>query len=267
MGEALAMRLTDRQWELIEHFFPQPRRRRDGRGRPWASNRACVEGILWVLRTGARWRDLPPSYPNGPTCWRRLRQWEDDGIWVEALQQLLAPLNHHELLQWDETFLDGSFVAAKKGATEWVKPSVGRDKAHGTGRWPGHSSGSATRERFAGRGHAGGERWHYPCGPHGSLIEGRPVCGCYGRMDWREELPAVGLTKIGYSRICASRTDGDRRSWTGWRFLSVPRSRVLLLSALLHHSVVLFIHSKRPGHGGAGASDCRWDTQGVHGGS
>ena len=123
------MRLSDRQWELIRHFFPQPKRRRDGRGRPWASNRDCVDGILWVLKTGARWRDLPQPYPSGPTCWRRLRQWEDAGIWIEAWQQLLAALNHHQLLQWDETFLDGSFVAAKKGATLWEKPSAGRGQS------------------------------------------------------------------------------------------------------------------------------------------
>ncbi len=46
------MRLNDRQWALMEYFFPEPKRRRDRRGRPWASNRECVEGILWVLRTG-----------------------------------------------------------------------------------------------------------------------------------------------------------------------------------------------------------------------
>jgi transposase len=84
------MRLSERQWELIENLFPEPKRRRDGRGRPWASNRQCVEGILWVLRTGARWRDLPAEYPSGVTCWRRLRRWEDEGVWLEAWQQLLA---------------------------------------------------------------------------------------------------------------------------------------------------------------------------------
>ena len=45
--------LTDAQWSLIEPLLPEPKRRKDNRGRPWASNRACLEGILWVLRTGA----------------------------------------------------------------------------------------------------------------------------------------------------------------------------------------------------------------------
>jgi transposase len=53
-----------------------------------------VEGILWVLRTGARWRDLPSEYPSGVTCWRGLRRWEYEGVWLEAWQQLLAALNH-----------------------------------------------------------------------------------------------------------------------------------------------------------------------------
>src|SRR5579883_2085869 len=64
--------LTDEQWELIEPLFPKPRRRRDKRGRPAAPNRACFEGILWVLQTGAAWRFLPDEFPSPSTCWRRL---------------------------------------------------------------------------------------------------------------------------------------------------------------------------------------------------
>lgn len=109
-----------------EYFFPAPKRRQDGRGWPWAPNRECVEGILWVLKTGARWRDLPPEYPSGPTWWRRLRQWEERGVWLQAWLALLAALNHDQLLDWDETFLDGSFVSAKKGALELAKPSGAR---------------------------------------------------------------------------------------------------------------------------------------------
>jgi hypothetical protein len=51
--------LSEEQWAVLIPLFPEPRRRKDGRGRPWASNRACLQGILWILRTGARWRDLP----------------------------------------------------------------------------------------------------------------------------------------------------------------------------------------------------------------
>jgi hypothetical protein len=56
------MDLTDKQWEILEPLF-RPRRRPDGRGRPWQDSRAVLNGVLWVLRTGAPWHDLPPRYP------------------------------------------------------------------------------------------------------------------------------------------------------------------------------------------------------------
>ena len=56
-------------------------------------------------------------------------RWEDEGVWLEAWQQLLAALNHQHLLEWDETFLDGSFVSAKKGALLSEKPSAGRGQS------------------------------------------------------------------------------------------------------------------------------------------
>jgi transposase len=110
--------LTDEQWELIEPLFPQPKRRKDNRGRPWASNRDCLEGILWILQTGAAWRFLPEEYPSPSTCWRRLKQWEEEGVWLRAWRTLLGPLDSRGLLRWDEAFLDGSFAAAKKGAPQ-----------------------------------------------------------------------------------------------------------------------------------------------------
>jgi len=56
--------LSDEQWELIGPLFPEPRRRKDNRGRPWAENRACLESILWLLQTGAAWRFLPGRVPS-----------------------------------------------------------------------------------------------------------------------------------------------------------------------------------------------------------
>ena len=121
--------LTDEQWELIEPLLPSPRRRRDNRGRPWAANRACFEGILWILQTGAAWRFLPDEFPSPSTCWRRLQQWEDEGVWLDAWRALLGALDAEGLLRWDETFLDGSFAPAKKGAKPSVKPSVARARS------------------------------------------------------------------------------------------------------------------------------------------
>ena len=61
----------DEQWKKIEPLLPKPRRSKSGR-RPPKDNRDCFEGILWVLRSGARWKDLPAQYPSPSTCWRRL---------------------------------------------------------------------------------------------------------------------------------------------------------------------------------------------------
>jgi transposase len=118
--------LSDAQWGVLTPLFPEPKRRKDGRGRPWTSNRSCLEGILWVLRTGARWRDMPEQYPNGSTCWRRLRMWEEQGIWLAAWRKLLAMLDQRRLLDWEESFLDATFVTAKKGARQSAKPVAGK---------------------------------------------------------------------------------------------------------------------------------------------
>jgi transposase len=121
--------LTDEQWQLVEPLLPKPRRRKDKRGRPLAPNRACLEGILWILQTGAAWRFLPEEFPSPTTCWRRLRQWEDEGVWLDAWRALLGALDEKGLLKWDETFLDGSFAPAKKGAPQSVKPSAARERS------------------------------------------------------------------------------------------------------------------------------------------
>jgi transposase len=91
--------LNDAQWELVEPLLPEPKRRKDNRGRPWASNRACFEGILWILQTGAAWRFLPDKYPSPPTCWRRLKQWEEQDVWLDAWRALLGALDGEGLLK------------------------------------------------------------------------------------------------------------------------------------------------------------------------
>jgi len=119
------MRLTEQQWTAIENLLPESGRT-GRRGRPGADNRACVEGILWVLRSGARWRDLPRQYPSPATCWRRLRRWEERGVWLRAWRALLGTLDERGRLRWEETFLDATFFPAKKGASQSVKRSAAR---------------------------------------------------------------------------------------------------------------------------------------------
>lgn len=70
------MDLTDAQWKVVEPYFGSPKVREAGKGRPWTDSRG-VNGILWVLRTGAPWKDLPdryPSYPNVPSTFPGLEE-------------------------------------------------------------------------------------------------------------------------------------------------------------------------------------------------
>lgn len=109
--------LTDRKWNRIAPLLPKHPPQPRG-GRPWQSDRACLEGILWVLRSGARWRDLPTELfgVSGVTCWRRLRAWQKAGVWEKLWRRLLGELDRQQRLTWSEAFLDGTFVPAKKGA-------------------------------------------------------------------------------------------------------------------------------------------------------
>ena len=115
--------LKDEQWQKLEPLLPELAPGKKG-GRPWRDNRAVLEGILWVLKSGARWRDLPERYPSPSTCWRRLKLWEELGIWLDIWRALLAQLDDQQYLDWEETFADGSFAPAKKGGPALEKQSA-----------------------------------------------------------------------------------------------------------------------------------------------
>lgn len=117
--------LTDAQWKKLEPLLPEMPKSNKG-GRPWADNRDVMEGILWILKTGARWRDLPRRYPSPSTCWRRLKIWEEEGVWLLVWSAFLEELDTKGLLEWSECFMDGSFAPAKKGALLSVQPRGGR---------------------------------------------------------------------------------------------------------------------------------------------
>jgi transposase len=120
--------LTEAQWKKIAPLLPKPPQHRKG-GRPWIENRRVLEGILWILRSGARWQDLPEKYPHPSTCWRRLRDWEEQGVWLRIWRAFLSELNERQQWKWSESFLDGSFAPAKKGAAESEKPSGARGRS------------------------------------------------------------------------------------------------------------------------------------------
>jgi transposase len=109
------MDLTAAQWEKLKPLLA-PKRRFDGRGRPWRDTQAVLNGVLWVLRTGAPWHDLPDRYPPYQTCHRRFQQWQRDGTLDRLLHALAEDLRARGKLDLSETFIDASFSSAKKGA-------------------------------------------------------------------------------------------------------------------------------------------------------
>ena len=119
------MDLTEAQWVVLDPLF-RPRRRADGRGRPWQDTRAVLNGVLWILRTGAPWHDLPTRYPPYQTCHRRFQQWQRSGLLTRLLQKLAEDLRDRGKLDLSESFIDASFSSAKKGALQWVPPSAAK---------------------------------------------------------------------------------------------------------------------------------------------
>ncbi len=120
-----ASELTDEQWSKIEPLIPKRKPSKKG-GRKRFGDCRCLEGILWVLRTGARWKDLPVQYPSPATCLRRLQEWEDAGIWLDLWRKFLGELDKERILSWDETFSDGTLSPEKKGAPTSAKPNAER---------------------------------------------------------------------------------------------------------------------------------------------
>ncbi len=114
--------INDSQWKLINDLFPKARKSALG-GRPPVDSRVCLEGIIWVLKTGARCQDLPERYPSSTTCWRRHKQWTEDGTIEKAWQRLLRRMDRRKLLHWSQAMGDGTFSPAKKGAATLAIPS------------------------------------------------------------------------------------------------------------------------------------------------
>ena len=123
--------LTEEQWEFVQPLLPKPKQRTDGRGRPWRDPRDVLDGILWILRTGAPWRDLPGRYPPYQTCHRRFQRWCRDGTLEKILHALARHLYQRGRIDITEAFIDGTFSGAKKGALPSEKPR----KARGPRSW------------------------------------------------------------------------------------------------------------------------------------
>jgi transposase len=108
--------VSDDLWEAIQPLLPCEPLGRHG-GPPRVCHRAALAGILFILRHGLRWRDLPQElgYGSGVTCWRRLRQWQALGIWATVHQVVLNWLGDLDAIDWSRASIDSVSVRAKRG--------------------------------------------------------------------------------------------------------------------------------------------------------
>ena len=104
------MDLTDTQWEAIRKFVPGPEKQGTTvkGGRPWRDPRDVLHGILWVLRTGAPWADMPVRYPPYATCHRRFQKWEREKVLDRILAAIARDLYERGKLDLTETFSEWS---------------------------------------------------------------------------------------------------------------------------------------------------------------
>jgi transposase len=121
-------------WKRIEPLIPHVKRSPKG-GRPRISDQQALNGIIYVLRTGIPWEDLPIElgYGSGMTCWRRLRDWQAAGVWHRLHQVLLAERRRAERLDLSRASLDAASVAAPRGAPTpaRTRPIVENSAANG----------------------------------------------------------------------------------------------------------------------------------------
>ena len=114
--------VSDELWEIVEPLLPEESPKPQG-GRPRLDDRAALTGIVLVLKSGIPWEMLPKETGcgSGVTCWRRLKEWQEAGIWERLLQALLDRLGEADQIDWERASLDSASVPAKKGSEKQAR--------------------------------------------------------------------------------------------------------------------------------------------------
>ena len=138
--------VTDELWEVVEPLLPEEEPKPKG-GRPRIDDRAALSGILFVLKSGIPWEMLPQEMGcgSGMTCWRRLKEWQEAGVWEKLHRKLLDRLGKAEEIDWERTSLDSSSVPAPGGAKRPERiPRIKANRARSVMLW---STGGVSRSR------------------------------------------------------------------------------------------------------------------------
>lgn len=126
MAQAL---LPEELWSLIAPHLPAHRRSPKG-GRPRINDRATLTGILFVLKTGIPWKYLPRELGcgSGMTCWRRLHEGMQAGVWQRVHEAVLRHLRKHDQIMWDRASVDAASVPAPSGGEHTGRNPTDRGK-------------------------------------------------------------------------------------------------------------------------------------------
>jgi transposase len=130
--------VSDELWAVVEPLMPPPRSKKKP-GRPPIPDRACLTGIVFVLKTGIEWEYLPQEMGcgSGMTCWRRLRDWQAAGVWAGLHRTLLDRLGEAGRIDWSRASIDSATVPAKGAKKGGHRPSrSARTRPTGGSRGP-----------------------------------------------------------------------------------------------------------------------------------
>jgi transposase len=131
--------LTDEQWTLVaKHFVRRARKT----GRPRRDSRVVLNGVMWILATGAPWRDLPERYGPWQTVYHHFRMWRKAGVFARVIEDLQVKLDKDGLIDWDLWCVDGANVrAARAAAGADKKASAATRTSPKTTRWAAAEAG------------------------------------------------------------------------------------------------------------------------------
>jgi len=115
--------LTDEQWALIRTLMPKPRP-----GGRWNDHRTTLNGMMWVLKSGSPWRDMPERYGAWKSVYDRFRRWTDDGMIEKILARLRYKLDKDGFIDWDVWCVDGSNIRAHPAAAGASETSKKTDR-------------------------------------------------------------------------------------------------------------------------------------------
>jgi len=103
--------LMNKEWRYIQKYLPKPAKT----GRPRENDREVINGIMYFLSTAIRWQDMPKYYPSGTTCWRRLQEYAQKGVWVSIFTNIQKRAMEEGKIEFNNAYLDGSPASSKKG--------------------------------------------------------------------------------------------------------------------------------------------------------